>query len=98
MKIYEGKAEAFLVYDESFRKHRCDFYQWMLSEGFTGGTKHGDYGCPWFHVSITKKQFAHGMPGVQIVQVTGNHAVTLEEFMEIYNIFKKYEGKKPLEF
>ena len=38
------------------------------------------------------------MPGIKVVQPIGNHAVTLDEFMAIYNIYKKYEGKSPLVF
>ena len=92
------KTEAFLVYDESFGKSRCEFLDWLISEGFSFGDTHGNWGCPWLHVSITNMRIAYGMPGVEIIHATGNHAVTLEEFMVIYNIFKKYAGKKALEF
>ena len=33
-----------------------------------------------------------GMPGVGITPIICSHAVTLDEFMTIYNIFKQYEG------
>lgn len=33
------------------------------------------------------------MPGVCLAQPIGNHAITLEEFITIYDIYKKYEGK-----
>ena len=34
------------------------------------------------------------MPGVAIVGVIGEHAITIDEFMIIFNIFKKYENKE----
>ncbi len=40
-----------------------------------------------------KKRYAFGMPRIKITQEFGNHAVTIEEFMEIYQIFDKYSGK-----
>ncbi len=36
------------------------------------------------------------MPGVGIAPVIANHAITLDEFMTVYNIYKKYDGLDPL--
>ena len=38
------------------------------------------------------------MPGIPLVTPIGNHAITIEEFMIIYDIYKKYKGKKVLVF
>jgi hypothetical protein len=32
------------------------------------------------------------MYGVGLTRVVGGHAITFEEFLTIYNIYKKYEG------
>ena len=57
------------------------------------GDHHGNYGCWWIHVNITRKMYAYGMPGVSIARPIGNHAITIEEFKTIYQIYRKYEGK-----
>lgn len=92
-KIWEGKKKAFLVCDESFGNNNAPFFEFLKREGFTYGSHKGNFGCPWIHVDITTKQYALGMPGVEFVGVLGNHAITIKEFMTIYNIFKKYEDK-----
>lgn len=97
-KIGGWPAEAFLVYDDSLRDIRAPFYDWLREEGFSFGGYHGSYGLRWVFINITRKQYAYGMPGIKVVQPIGNHAVTLDEFMAIYNIYKKYEGKSPLVF
>ena len=92
-RIWEGKTEAFLVCDKSLGRLEAPFYEWLRSEGFSFGGTHGTYGCPWAHVNVTRKQFAYGMPCVSLAQAIGDHAITIDEFREIYAIFKKYEGK-----
>ena len=98
LKIGGGRTEAFLVYDDSFQSPEAPFYKWLRKEGFSFGGYHGSYGMRWVHINITRKQYAYGMPGVRLAQPIGNHAITLDEFMSIYEIFKKYEGKNLLVF
>ena len=94
-EINNGKAEAFLICDSSFKESNCDFVKWLVSEGYEFGGYHGNYGvCDWLYVSITRKVYAYGMPGVALTTAIGNHAITLDEFMTIYRIYKKYEGKE----
>ena len=93
-KIWEGKKKAFLVCDESLKDLYAPFYEFLRKNGYTLGTYKGCFGCPWAHVDITTKQYAYGMPGVSFVGELGNHAITISEFMTIYNIFKKYENKE----
>ena len=93
-QIYEGKKKAFLICDETFKNNNSPFVKFLMAEGYTYGTHKGNYGCPWLHVDITTKQYAYGMPGVAIVGVIGEHAITIDEFMIIFNIFKKYENKE----
>lgn len=98
-RISFGSA-AVLVYDERLKAgYESDFYKWLTGNGFKSWGKHGFFGsCPWIYVNLNNKVYAFGMPGIKITQEFGNHAVTIEEFVEIYNIFEKYQGKKPLEF
>ena len=50
------------------------------------------------YIDITRKLYAYGMPGIAIVYVIGEHAITLDEFKTIYAIYKKYEGKELFTF
>ena len=93
LRIGGGKTEAFLVCDKSLGSYEASFFSWLREEGFTFGGYHGNYGCWWVYINITRKQFAYGMPGVPLVKEIGNHAITIEEFKSIYAIYKKYEGK-----
>ena len=92
-KIWEGKKKALLVCDKSLEDSDAPFYEFLRKNGYTCGTHKGNFGCPWAYVDITTKQYAYGMPGVALVGVLGNHAITISEFMTIYNVFKKYENK-----
>ncbi len=95
-RIYRGKTEAFLICDQSFQNTspESEFVLWLRKEGFQYGSTKGNYGCcPWLYVNITRKLYAYGMPGIGLVQPIGNHAITIDDFRQIYAIFKKYEGK-----
>lgn len=96
--ISQGKTEAFLVYDRTLKSIHASFYSWLWNEGFTDAGPHGNYGCQWVYINITHKQYAYGMPGVALVQPIGNHAITIDEFVTIYHIYAKYQGRKPLVF
>lgn len=97
-RITEGRIEAFLVADKSLESIHAPFYEWLREEGFRFAGYHGNYGCWWAHINITRKQYAYGMPGVRLVQAIGNHAITIDEFKTIYAIYKKYEGKEQFVF
>ncbi len=97
-RIGRGRAEAFLVCDKSLASNDAPFLTWLRSEGFAFGGVRGNYGCQWVYISITRKQYAYGMPGVPLVLPTGNHAITISEFMTVYNIYRKYEGKEVFVF
>lgn len=98
--IANGSA-ALLVKDESLLKHEdADFIKFLRKEGFEywqNGKGFFD-GVDWVYVNLNSKLIAPGMPGISVTTHVGNHAVTIDEFKQIYGIFKKYEGLKPLEF
>ena len=97
MNINKVSAEAFLVKDKSLLNFDAPFYEWLLEQGFKHAWHKGHYGCcDWVYINITHKLFAYGMPGVPIVQAIGNHAITIDEFWTIYDIYQKYVGLEPL--
>lgn len=49
------------------------------------------------YVNITHKLYADGMPGIPVVTATGKHAITIDDFFTIWNIYEKYSGKEVLE-
>ena len=92
-KIGTGSS-CILVKDASLSQGwNAPLYQWLKDEGFVSWGRKGTYpGVDWIFINPTSKVFAPGMPGVGITSVICGHAITLDEFMTIYNIFKKYEG------
>lgn len=94
LHIGEGKVEVFLIWDQSLGSLDAPFYKWLNSEGFHFSGYHGNYGCRWVYVNITRKEFAYGMPGVPLAKPLGNHAITINEFYAIYSIFNKYKDKE----
>lgn len=91
---------AILIYDESLLAGRdSEFYKWLKENGFQcGGGKGFFKGCCWIYANLNNRTYAFGMPGIRVTQELGGHAVTIEEFKEIFNIFEKYKGKDPLKF
>ena len=55
---------------------------------------------PWLYVSLNGKLQFHGNIGVDVLgePVIGNHAITMDEFIIIANIYQKYENKRLLVF
>lgn len=98
-RISEANA-AILVKDSSLKGNSyAEFYTYLKNEGFTLWKYSKGYyeGIDWVFINIKSKAYAKGMPGVAITKVFCEHAVTIEEFKIIYEIFKKYEGKAVLE-
>ncbi len=98
--IAAGTA-AILVKDESLRENPdAEFYKYLKAEGFQMWSKSkGCYkGVDWIYVNLNTKCIARGMPGIPVVSAFGNHAVTIDEFKEIYRIYKKYTGMSVFQF
>lgn len=92
------KSSTFLVEDKSLGFLDAPFYDWLKENGFKKWGCHGNYGMSWVFVDISTKIYACGIPGIPVVDsYVGNHAITINEFFEIYNIFKRYENLNPLE-
>lgn len=86
-------GSCFLIKDESLKdSYNSRIYAWLKEEGFSSWGRKGAFCTDWIYINILSKIYAHGMPGVGITQVVANHAITFDEFLTIYNIYKKYEG------
>ena len=59
IRIGGGRTEAFLVADKSLGNSSPPFIEWLHAEGFKFCGYHGNYGCTWVHVNITRKQYAY---------------------------------------
>ena len=92
--INKVPAEAFLIKDESLKKADAAFYKWLRENSFRYAWSKGHYGMDLVFVNITHKLYVYGMPGVEIVKPIGNHAITIDEFMSIYNIYSGYTGMR----
>jgi len=104
MKNKENKGRisqdtaAFLV--AAARKDIELFSDYLLSMGYQydGFPKGKMYGVNWIYVNINSKKLHWGMPGIPITEEIGHHAITIEEFLTIHNIFEKYSDLPPLVF
>ena len=86
-------ASCFLIKDKSLEdSYNSPIYEWLKKEGFSSWGRKGTYCMDWIYINILSKIYAPGMPGVGITSVVGDHAITFEEFLTIYNIYKKYDG------
>lgn len=93
-------SSCFLVKDASFCSENAPFLAWLEMEGFRRAklSVGSDHGITWFFINLNSKLYCRGKCGVRIAQVVADHAITTDEFITIYQIYKKYEGKRPLEF
>ncbi len=93
--ISAGTA-CFLVRDKRLADSQNYFYTWLKNNGFKKWSKgHGWYDkVDWVYINLNSKIYNPGMPGIGITSIICNHAITLKEFIQIFFIYKKYEGKK----
>ncbi len=91
-KLTEGAATFYIYDNDLFHRDDDPFILWLKSEGFKlepfghGNAEHALY------VNINSKVYTWGMAGVGLSPIVGNHAIHIDEFKEIYGIFKKYSG------
>lgn len=91
-KIISRYGGAYWVKDESLFDMYADFYKWLRDEGFEYAWHKGHYSsCNWCFINIKEKLFAYGMPGIEIAKPIGGTAISIDEFMEIYNENKQEE-------
>ena len=88
-------ASCFLIKDERLKKdwHLSPIYIFLKENGFTGeASAYSIEGIDWLYINIYSKVFKKGRAGIGFTPVVGDHAITFDEFVTIYNIYKKYEG------
>jgi len=84
-----GSHPCFVVY--TGKERRPSFERWLKNEGFRLRDTYGG-GVPWVHVYLENREYCWGRGGVGRGYSIGDHAITIEDFETIYNIYKKYEG------
>ena len=95
-EIFKGTS-TFLVKDDELKKgFDSDFVKYLEFYNFSTWGKRGNYGCEWIFVNLNSKKYALGVPGIELTTPIGNHAITINEFKCIFDIYKKYHGKKIL--
>lgn len=96
-KDFRGTATFLVKGDDIKNEWRSDFVLFLKDEGFKPWSSHGFYSnCDWMFINVNSKVYAPGMPGVQITEVVFNHAITIDEFKTIYNIYQEYNDLQPL--
>lgn len=88
-------ASCFLIKDERIKGNwsKTPIYKFLENEGFVCWGKAKSYEeIDWLYINIYSKVYSKGMYGVGITKVVGDHAITFDEFLTIYNIYKKYDG------
>ena len=101
-KGVELNDQYFLVYCETIEK-TYEFEEELQDKfGFIGIPASGGAlpSGPWIYANLNTKYMFIGKIGVNLLSgpVVGNHALTRTEFLEIVNIFMKYEGLSMLVF
>ena len=88
-------ASCFLIKDERLKGdwHTTPIYKFLQDEGFIcWGKAKSHEGVDWLYINIYSNVYSKGMYGVGLTKVVANHAITFDEFIVIYNIYKKYKG------
>ena len=96
-KIGYGTSCLLVKDDSLYAGGEAPLFKWLREEGFVWDGGHGYFSnVNWVYINISSKVFVPGMPGVGITREICGHAITINEFRQIYCIFKKYEGLEPL--
>lgn len=95
-KLAAGCA-CVVVTEKGLGKKEHPFWIWLQEEGFHSWLHHGNYGMDWIFINLNSMIYAPGMPGIRIVGPIREHAITVEEFKTIWEIYMRYEGLSVLE-
>ena len=93
--LHSGEA-TFLVCEPGIGDWKHPVWEWLREEGFCSWGHHGNFGANWVFINVNSKTFAPGMPGIRLASPVRNHAITLDEFRTVWNIYRKYDGLDPL--
>ena len=92
---YAGSA-CVMVYEQGIGNSQHPFWTWLREEGFHSWGVHGNYGMNWVFINLNSMEYAPGMPGIRLASPIREHAITMEEFKTIWQIYRKYDGLGPL--
>jgi hypothetical protein len=109
-KIKKG-GNCFIVYDADIRTQHSKFIMELDEHGYKCAMGYGGLGnyiadgrtvinmmASWVFVNIDTQYYAIGRQGLGLGTAIGGHAITVDEFHVIDNIFQKYKGKTLFEF
>lgn len=88
-------ASCFLIKDERIKGdwYTTPIHKFLEDEGFINwGKAKSHLEIDWLYINIYSKVYSKGMYGVGLTQIVADHAITFDEFLTIYNIYKKYQG------
>ena len=94
--------QYFLVYCET--REKMEAFARMLQKEYGFKKIYVNPGTiprgPWIYINLNTKLMFHGNIGVDVLKgpVVGDHAITMEEFLQIVRIYRKYEGYGLLNF
>ena len=94
--------QYFLVYCET--REKMEAYARMLQKEYGFKKIYVNPGTiprgTWIYINLNTKLMFHGNIGVDVLDgpVVGNHALTMDEFILIADIYRKYEGHRLLVF
>lgn len=92
-RISSGTA-CVVVSDRSLEDGDADFYKWLRSHGFKSWGHKGNFGMSWVFVNLYSKIYAPGMPGIMIARPMCENGISIDEFMEIYDILERHNVER----
>lgn len=93
-------ASCFLIKDKRIAGnwYATAMHDFLEEEGFINwGKAKSHEGVDWLFINPYSKVYAKGVPGIGLAPVVCEHAISFEEFVVIYNIYKQYEGLHTLQ-
>lgn len=91
-QLKAGAATFYIVDEKLEHKDGDPFISWLRQEGFEWFS-FGHPNCLHaLYINVNSKVYTWGMGGVQLSPIIFNHAIHIDEFKTIYEIFKKYES------
>ena len=82
---------CFLVTDEGFENRIPYLTEFFKAEGFRCKYSYENSSAVW--INIETKVYGFSRKGINAPEPIGGHALTVDEFMTIYQIYKKHAGQ-----
>ncbi len=96
-RYLQGSATILVSFYNKNETQRIEFLSYLQKNKFDTEIVEKDFEkYKFLWININSKSIHHGLIGCSMCEPLGNHAVTMEEFKEIFEIFKKYVNKKDL--